>query len=716
VPWRITRKRVIISISTILKPRPNGISKLRAPACGRQAQAGISDSMITLNHVQKQFGSKVLFRDCSLQIGVRGRVGLIGPNGSGKTTLFRMILGEESIDEGEVLIAKGVKMGYLPQEVISFKGNTVLNEVLKSLTNITSLQDKMKILEEELSSMEVPKEQERLAKEYGKLQERYTLLGGYGLEAEAKRILQGLGFKEGDFDRLTDELSGGWRMRMALAKILLQSPDLLLLDEPTNHLDLVSLIWLEEFLINYPGAMVIVSHDRVFLNHLIDWIAEIEAQKIDLYYGDYDHYLEEKEARRQILEATYKTQQRKIEQTERFIERFRAKNTKSSQVQSRIKMLEKIERIELPEKKKEIRLHFPAPKRSGHKAVEVKNLHKSYGETVVYQGIDFNLYRGDKVALVGPNGAGKSTLLKILAGVLVFEEGEVILGKDVTRAYFAQHQFDILGPENTVFEELLSIATDESQTELRTILGTFLFSGDEIDKRVSVLSGGEKSRLVLAKMLLRPANFLLLDEPTSHLDIPSRNVLEMALKQFQGTICLITHDRHLINEIANKIVEIDKGIPHLYPGNYEYYLYKKQQIEKEEVPKEVGAIPSGPEAHPGRRQEPSLPIKKRASYRTKEERRKRAQEMDQFKRQLSSLEKRFQEVEKSLHATTQKLDHLNQRLSDPSLYLNQQETYETVQTHKQVKEQVRELTQLWEFLALELEELKMASLLSTAKD
>ena len=667
-------------------------------------QAGISDSMITLNHVQKQFGSKVLFKDCSLQIGVRDRLGLIGPNGSGKTTLFRMILGEESIDEGEILIAKGVKIGYLPQEVISFRGNTVLDEVLKSLTSITSLQDKMKILEEELSSIEDPKEQERLAKEYGKLQERYTLLGGYGLEAEAKRILQGLGFRERDFGRFTDALSGGWLMRIALAKILLQSPDLLLLDEPTNHLDLASLIWLEEFLVSYPGAMIIVSHDRVFLNHLIDQIAEIEAQKIDLYHSNYDHYLEEKEARIQILEATYKTQQRKIEQTERFIERFRAKNTKSSQVQSRIKMLKKIERIELPEKKKEIRFRFPAPTRSGHKVVEVKNLHKNYGEAVVYQGVDLNLYRGDKVALLGPNGAGKSTLLKILAGVLDFEEGEVILGKDVTRAYFAQHQFDILRPENTVFEELLSIATDESQTELRTILGSFLFSGDEIEKKVSVLSGGEKSRLVLAKILLKPANFLLFDEPTSHLDIPSRNVLEMALKQFQGTICLITHDRHLINEIANKVIEIDKGIPHLYPGNYDYSLYKKQLVQKEKVKKEVEV------------EEKEKSAKKKSTYMVKEERRKRAQEMDQFRKQLSSLEKRFQEVEKSLHEATQKLDQLNQKLSDPNLYLDQRETYETVQTHKQVKEQVRGLTQLWEFLALELEELKMMSLMSNNKD
>jgi ATP-binding cassette subfamily F protein 3 len=666
--------------------------------------------MITLNHVQKQFGSKVIFKDCSLQIGVRDRLGLIGPNGSGKTTLFRMILGEESVDEGEILIAKGVKIGYLPQEVISFKGNTVLDEVLKSLIRITSLQDKMKILEEELSSIEDPKKQERLANEYGKLQERYTLLGGYGLEAEAKRILQGLGFKERDFDRFTDELSGGWLMRIALAKILLQSPDLLLLDEPTNHLDLESLIWLEEFLINYPGAMIIVSHDRVFLNHLIDRIAEIEGQKIDLYYGDYDHYLEEKEARIQILEATYKTQQRKIEQTERFIERFRAKNTKSSQVQSRIKMLEKIERIELPEKKKEIRFRFPAPIRSGHKVVEVKNLHKSYGEAVVYQGIDLNLYRGDNVALVGPNGAGKSTLLKILAGVLDFEEGEVILGKDVTRAYFAQHQFDILRPENTVFEELLSVATDESQTELRTILGTFLFSGDDIEKKVSVLSGGEKSRLILAKMLLKPANFLLFDEPTSHLDIPSRNVLEMALKQFQGTICLITHDRHLINQIANKVIDIDQGTPHLYPGNYDYYLYKKQQIPLEETTQEVKNEVKV------KVEEKEKSGKEKSKYMAKEERRKRAQEMDQFKRQLSSLEKRLQEVEKSLHDATQKLDQLNQKLSNPNLYLNQQETYETVQTHKEVKEQVKELTHLWEFLALELEELKMMPLMSNPKD
>jgi len=666
--------------------------------------------MITLNHIQKQFGSRIIFKDCSLQIGVRDRLGLIGPNGSGKTTLFRMILGEESFDEGEILIAKGVKFGYLPQEVISFGSNTVLDEVLKSLTNITSLQDKMKILEEELSSIQDPKKQEGLANEYGKLQERYTLLGGYGLEAEAKRILQGLGFKERDFDRLTDELSGGWLMRIALAKILLQSPDLLLLDEPTNHLDLASLIWLEEFLINYPGAIVIVSHDRVFLNHLIDRIAEIEAQKIDLYYGDYDHYLEEKEARIQILEATFKTQQRKIEQTERFIERFRAKNTKSSQVQSRIKMLEKIERIELPEKRKEVRFLFPAPSRSGHKVVEVKNLHKRYGETMVYHGIDLTLYRGDKVALVGPNGAGKSTLLKILAGVLEFEKGDVILGKDVTRAYFAQHQFDVLRPENTVFEELLSVATDESQTELRTILGTFLFSGDEIEKKVSVLSGGEKSRLILAKMLLNPANFLLFDEPTSHLDIPSRNVLEMALEQFQGTICLITHDRHLINEIANKVIDIDQGIPHLYSGNYEYYLYKKQQISLEETKQEVKNETKV------RVEEKEKAEKKKTKYMAKEERRKRAQEMDQFKRQLSSLEKRLQEVEKSLHDATQKLDQLNQKLSNPNLYLNQQETYETVQTHKQVKEQVKELTHLWEFLALELEELKGMNIMTNAKE
>jgi ATP-binding cassette subfamily F protein 3 len=655
--------------------------------------------MITLSSIQKQFGSKILFKNCSFQIGVRDRIGLIGPNGSGKTTLFKMILGEDSADGGEIRIAKGAKIGYLPQEVISLKGDRVLEEVLKGATGITSLQDKMKILEEELSSMEDPKEQERVAKEYGKLQERYTILGGYGLESEAKQILQGLGFKEMDFNRATDELSGGWLMRIVLARILLQAPDLLLLDEPTNHLDLESLIWLENFLINYPGAMVIVSHDRVFLNHLIDRIAEIEAEKIDFYYGDYDHYLEEKEARRQILEATYKTQQKKIEQTERFIERFRAKNTKSSQVQSRIKMLEKLERIELPQEKKEIRFQFPAPKRSGHRVVEVKHLHKHYGETVVYQGIDLHLFRGDKVALVGPNGAGKSTLLKVLAGVLEFEKGELLLGKDVTLAYFAQHQFDLLNLENTVFEEILSIATDESQTELRTLLGTFLFSGDDVEKKVSVLSGGEKSRLILAKMLLKPANFLLLDEPTSHLDIPSRNVLEMALKQFQGTICFITHDRHLINRIANKVIEIDHGIPNIYLGNYDDYLYKKQQIQLEEDQKDVGAI-----------QESPSPLKKKSQSRAKEDRRRRAQEMDEFRRRLSNLEKRLQQIEKSLHEATEKLEYLNQRLSDPNLYLNQKETYETVQTHKETQELVKTLTQSWESLAIELEEMKGISI------
>jgi ATP-binding cassette subfamily F protein 3 len=666
--------------------------------------------MITLTQVQKQFGGKVLFKDGSLQIGARDRIGLIGPNGSGKTTLFKMILGEESIDGGEILIARGVKAGYLPQEVIPFKGNTVLEEAMKSSSSITSLQDKMKVLEQELASVEDPKEQEKLANEYGRLQERYSLLGGYSLEADAKQILQGLGFKEKDFGKLTDELSGGWLMRIALAKILLQAPDLLLLDEPTNYLDLESLIWLENFLVNYPGAMVIVSHDRVFLNHLVDRISEIEGEKIDTYHGDYDHYLVEKEGRRQILEATLKTQQRKIEQTERFIERFRAKNTKSSQVQSRIKMLEKIERIELPKERKEIRFHFPAPSRSGHRVVEVKNLQKRYRETTVYQGIDLTLFRGDKVALVGPNGAGKSTLLKILAGVLDFEGGEVLLGKDVTRAYFSQNQFDLLHPENTVFEELLSIATDEGQTELRTLLGTFLFSGDEIEKRVSVLSGGEKSRLVLAKMLLKPANLLLLDEPTSHLDIPSRNVLEMALKQFQGTLCLITHDRHLINQIANKVIEIDRGIPTVFLGGYDDYVYKKQLIQSEETEKEAK---KKVKVEVKEREEST---KKKSNYIIKEERRRRAQEIDQFRRQLSSLEKRFQEVEKSLHDATQKLDDLNQRLSDPNLYHNQKETYEIIQTHKETQELVKSLTGSWESLALELEELKGMTPIVGAKD
>ena len=327
--------------------------------------------------------------------------------------------------------------------------------------------------------------------------------------------------------------------------------------------------------------------------------------------------------------------------------------------------------------------------------VEVSDLHKRYGETVVYQGIDLTLFRGDKVALIGPNGAGKSTLLKILAGVLDFEGGEVDLGKDVTRGYFAQHQFDLLRPENTVFEEILSVAGDETQTELRTLLGTFLFGGEEIEKKVSVLSGGEKSRLVLAKMLLRPANFLLLDEPTSHLDIPSRNVLEIALKQFQGTICLITHDRHLINQIATKIIEIEGGTLHIYPGNYDYYLYKKEQIEREAVQESNDAV-----------QVSASPVPNRSSYKAKQERKKEAYQKDQYRRQLSGIEKRLQEVERSLNEATETLEQINQRLSDPSLYLNQKETFETIQAHRRVKEEVEELSKRWESIAFELEELK----------
>jgi ATP-binding cassette, subfamily F, member 3 len=652
--------------------------------------------LIEIVTLDKAFGPKTIFSDTSLRLGARDRLGLVGPNGSGKTTLFRMITGEEHPDRGKILIRKGAHIGCLSQEPMPVQGQSLLDEVQGGVKDLTLLEDKMRLLQEEITEEKDPTILEALAKAYGQLEERYARQGGYALESQAKAILSGLGFREGDFQRSSAELSGGWLMRLALGKILLANPDLLLLDEPTNHLDLESLIWLEKFLLDYLGTVMIVSHDRDFLNRVVTKILAIEGRKIVSYTGNYDAYIDAREKKTEILEAALESQQKKIEQTERFIERFRYKATKARQVQSRIRTLEKMDRIEEPlESQKTIRFSFPQPVRSGRVVAELKGIFKAYGPVKVYSGVDLTLAREDKVALVGVNGAGKSTLLKLLAGVLEPDAGTIALGHNVSRNYFAQHQLELLDPFKTAWEEIFSLAKDESISFLRGILGAFLFSGEEVEKKVSVLSGGEKSRLVLAKMLMRPANFLLLDEPTNHLDIAARDVLERALQGFQGTLCFITHDRHLINAVANKVIEVDAGQLTVYPGTYDDYLYKKE-LEKQ------AAEPTGGNGD----LDESAKARELSGRRSKEQKRLEAEARNRFYRETLEIRQRIQIIESDLDQATREMEEMSRQLADPEVYRRGENIPELLKSHATLKKSAEELTMEWEMLAQRLEEIE----------
>ena len=651
--------------------------------------------MIEIKEIYKSYGEKILFTEVSLRLGARDRIGLIGPNGSGKTTLFRMIAGEEHPDRGQMVIRRGVRIGYLSQEPMPVKGQSLLEEVQGGVKDLTALEDKMRLLQEEISEEKDSQTLETLARAYGQLEERYAQQGGYTLEAQAKAILLGLGFREADFQRSTEELSGGWLMRLALAKILLASPDLLLLDEPTNHLDLESLIWLEESLATYMGSVVAVSHDRDFLNRVVTRILAIEEKKVYPYAGNYGAYLEAREKKRAIQEAALEHQRKKIEQTERFIERFRYKATKAKQVQSRLKVLEKMERVETLSHQKTIRFSFPQPARSGKLVAQLNGVHKAYGPVKVYSGVDLSIFREDKVAFVGPNGAGKSTLLKLLAGVLEPDEGTIEWGHKVTSAYFAQHQLELLDPSKTVWEEIFALAKDEPISFLRGLLGTFLFPGDEVEKKVSVLSGGEKSRLVLAKMLMRPANFLLLDEPTNHLDLAAREVLERALGEFKGTFCFITHDRHLINTVANKVIEVKGGSLMVYPGNYQDYLYQKER-EKKDAGTEIAETSTLL----------SLEAKGSPSRKSKEQKRVEAEARNRLYRETQELRQKVKEVEHSLEQATQEMASMSAQLSDPEVYRQGENIPELLRSHAAAKKQVETRTVEWEVLAEQLEELQ----------
>jgi ATP-binding cassette subfamily F protein 3 len=624
--------------------------------------------MIQLDGVSKAYGGHRLFEALSWRIGGEERIGLVGPNGIGKTSLCRILAGVEEPDRGRVSRDRGTTVGYLPQEVGGTGGGSVLGEALGGFADVWAIERELEQVGQALSV----DPSDLLTLRYGELQHQFEARGGYRLEAEAKIILAGLGFATADMHRPLAEFSGGWRMRAALARLLLLRPSLLLLDEPTNHLDLESLRWLEGFLSGYAGAVVVVSHDRYFLNRMVTSIAELGPDGVSVYHGDYDAYLVEREARRELLLARARNQAKRIAEIERFVERFRYKATKARQVQSRVKMLERMDRVTVDSATRQVRFAFPAPPRTGRMVATLTDVDKSYGDTVVYRGLSLTIERGERIALVGVNGAGKSTLLKILAGVLPFERGARTLGSNVSVHYYAQHQVDALDPSRTVLEELEAAAPEAVQTRLRTILGSFLFSGDTVDKKVAVLSGGEKARLALARMLVRPAAFLCLDEPTNHLDLASRAVLEEALAEFAGTIVFISHDRYFINQLATKVIEVSGGQLGVHLGGYDDFL---KQAAEARAPAPRRPAPDAP---------PARPPKGRPRPRG-----------DELRRRLTEVETRIQTLEG-------RLADLGRLLGDPALYADGARVRAVTAEQRDAEAEVAWLMREWETLAAEV--------------
>jgi len=533
--------------------------------------------MLQLAGAGKRFGHKLLFEDLDWLITPKERTGLVGGNGTGKSTLLKVIGGIESLDYGSLSAMKGIRLGYLPQDGLQVSGRTVFAECLNVFAGVKELEQEIEALTVQMSELDPTSEEYRqVADRFERADSEFRARDGYAIEAQVGTVLSGLGFAKDDWLRQTEEFSGGWQMRIALAKLLLEKPNVLLLDEPTNHLDLEARNWLEDYLVNYEYAYILISHDRYFLDVTVKKIAEIWNKRVTFYTGGYEKYRQQKAERLAQLQAAYKNQQDRIQQLEAFINRFRYQATKAKQVQSRIKELERIERIELPPEEETIHFSFPQPKPSGRVVAQFKNVAKSYGEKAVLQDVNFTIERGDRIALVGVNGAGKSTLIKLLAGTEPLTHGEYTLGHNVTPDYFAQDQYKELDVNARVLDDLSSAAPRTPQTELRNLLGCFLFSADDAFKRIGVLSGGERNRYALARMLLHPANFLLLDEPTNHLDMRAKDVLLEALEKFTGTVVFVSHDRYFIEHLATRVYEIADHTVHVFPGNYPDYLWRKQ--------------------------------------------------------------------------------------------------------------------------------------------
>jgi ATP-binding cassette, subfamily F, member 3 len=533
--------------------------------------------MIQLSGAGKRFGTKLLFEDLNWMITPQDRAGLVGANGSGKTTLLKVLAGLESLDYGKLSVTRGVSSGYLPQDGLSLSGRTVFAECMSVFASLQQMEVEMEELTHKMAELDPAGiEYAQVADRFHHLDSEFRNRDGYAIEAQVGSVISGLGFPHSEWNKRTEEFSGGWQMRIALAKLLLEKPNLLLLDEPTNHLDLEARNWLEQYLVNYPFAIVLISHDRYFLDVTVNKIVEIWNKGVHFYSGNYEKFLRQKQERSEQLQAAYRNQRERIEQLEAFINRFRAQATKAKQVQSRIKELEKIERIELPSEEKTIHFSFPQPKPSGRIVAEFHGVSKSYGDKFVFGGVDFIIERGDRIALVGVNGAGKSTLIKLLAGSEPLTSGEYRLGHNAEVDYFAQDQYKELDPNARLLDDLQGEAPRSSNTELRSLLGSFLFSEDDVFKRIGVLSGGERNRYALARMLLQPSNFLLLDEPTNHLDMRAKDVLLESLEKYTGTVVFVSHDRYFIDKLATRVYEIGGGEVHVFPGNYEDYVWRKE--------------------------------------------------------------------------------------------------------------------------------------------